>query len=360
MTLNIQNMIRALYIHGYNGSGYTGEAIEKIAKAQGIDIKVFTEKFNKNPTEILKKVKTLIRTKDINLLIASSYGAFIALQITNLFKIVINPCLFPSIEIPKLDSSFRFIDECKKLEKNQFSIIDSEAKSLTFGLFASNDELFSYKSTFAQYYKHVFNMGGGHKISESNIKNVLIPVLSDFVLPQMSKLYKMQNSHLFEHFITSIGDKRKEYADVVYSILLKSYANIGGMYGCNSVEDLLSDTDLWKLVRKNNEIVAVVCYSRKRGGRKLVYCGQNGTDIGKNALYKILEEDIKILDRNAWEEVSGAMEHILLKKGAVPLPAKYVEKLMPDKEILSYDNDGIHYTRLIGNIKVTKCLFGNI
>ena len=133
MILNDWNMIRALYIHGYNGSGYTGEAIEKIAKAQGIDIKVFTEKFDKNPTEILKKVKTLIRTKDINLLIASSYGAFIALQITNLFKIVINPCLFPSIEIPKLDSSFRFVDECKKLERLDIGSFNTElVKDMSF------------------------------------------------------------------------------------------------------------------------------------------------------------------------------------------------------------------------------------
>ena len=127
----------------------------------------------------------------------------------------------------------------------------------------------------------------------------------------------------------------------------------------DSVEQLIDETDMWKIVRKNGKIVAVNTYSNKRSGRKICYGGQDGTEEGKKAFKKILEEDFKLKDRQSWAEVSGAMEVTALKQGAMPIPAYIAELIMKDKTFDSIHEDGFHYTRMIGGEPHTKLMVGN-
>ena len=50
----------------------------------------------------------------------------------------------------------------------------------------------------------------------------------------------------------------KKYANDVWKILTKSYEYCGGMAGMDSVEQLIDETTLWKLVRKEGKIVAYI------------------------------------------------------------------------------------------------------
>lgn len=167
-----------------------------------------------------------------------------------------------------------------------------------------------------------------------------------------------------EHYLTCFEQSdKKPYLDDVWSILQKAYAAIGGVAGMDDKTELLDDECFWKLVRKNNRIVAVAIYKTKQGGRKIVAGGADGSPEGKQAFYDMCREEVKRVERGAWAEVSGAMEHIyLFKLNAVPIPIDIAAKILKDKgkEILSVGKDGFHYTRKIGGKPYEKIMFGNV
>ena len=177
----------------------------------------------------------------------------------------------------------------------------------------------------------------------------------------MKSLTQYLNEALIcERFLNAFNkEDMRKYADEVWDILQKAYAYCGGMAGMDSVEQLIDETDMWKMVRKNGKIVAVNTYSNKRSGRKICYGGQDGSEEGKIALKKILEEDFRLKDRQSWAEVSGPMEVTVLKQGAMPIPAYIAELIMKDKTFDNIHKDGFHYTRMIGGEPHTKLMVGN-
>ena len=177
----------------------------------------------------------------------------------------------------------------------------------------------------------------------------------------MKSLTQYLNEALIcERFLNAFSkEDMRKYADEVWDILQKAYAYCGGMAGMDSVEQLIDETDMWKMVRKNGKIVAVSTYSNKRSGRKICYGGQDGSEEGKIAFKKILEEDFKLKDRQSWAEVSGPMEVTALKQGAMPIPAYIAELIMKDKTFDNIHKDGFHYTRMIGGEPHTKLMVGN-
>ena len=169
---------------------------------------------------------------------------------------------------------------------------------------------------------------------------------------------------LLEHYVTIANDDiegKKKYLDDVINIIEKSYAGIGGPH-IKDYNELLSNKYLWKLVRKNGKIVACNIYKGDYHDRKLSLGGSDKTEIGKQGLYDIWKEDIEQMERGTWGEVSGAVEHIMLKKGAVPIPNEVAEEILSDqgKSVESLDPDGYHYTRLIRGTPHTKMMIGNI
>lgn len=163
-----------------------------------------------------------------------------------------------------------------------------------------------------------------------------------------------------ERFLTiSSNNDKFKYIDIVWDILQTSYKSIGGFLGADDKQDLINKTGLWKLVRKNDIIVTAVLYKDTKYGRKLIGGGSDGSKLGKLWLFKILQEDINLKDRNAWSEVSGKLEEHTLKMGAIPIPNIFAKELL-NKEIKNYNSDGFHYTRNISGIDVEKMIIGNI
>lgn len=165
---------------------------------------------------------------------------------------------------------------------------------------------------------------------------------------------------LVEHYINIFDDKEKEkYIDVVWDILERTYAPIGWFQSAATKQELINKSWLWKLVRKNDKIVAVAIYKDKQG-RKAIAKGSDGSDIGKKAVKKIYLDDASLKDRNSWGEFSGAAEKLMLKYGGIPVPNYMVKNILNDKKILSYNSDGFHYTRIIGDTPREKIIIGNI
>lgn len=172
------------------------------------------------------------------------------------------------------------------------------------------------------------------------------------------KLSKIVNEILLvERVLTLITpDDRKKYLDVVWDILQKSYEKIGGFKSVPNKEALIPETNIWKLVRKGNKIVAVGLYSSK-SGRKCIGSGTDGSPEGKAALLQMWLDDTK--QNRSWGEVSGAAEHIKLKQGHKVIPNKYASQIL-NKDILSLNPDGVHYTRMIGGEPHEKLLTGHV
>lgn len=162
---------------------------------------------------------------------------------------------------------------------------------------------------------------------------------------------------LLEHFVNLTNPKEKlRYGNEVWQILQKSYEKLGGFKTADSLEDLIRDSGLWKLSRRDGRITAVAVY-KDSYGRKSVASGTDGTAQGKHDYFLIKNEDIKF--KRAWAEVSGPVEKIMQKSGAKALPNKFAA-LLTGKAILELNPDGFHYTRNIGGHPHEKIIYGYV
>lgn len=349
---------KALYIHGL-GSDKNSSTFN-VLKSSFPEFDWYTDTFSLvDPDKTMKQINTIL-SKGIQIVVASSFGAFYALMIQDsLAKIVVNPCMKPSIEIPKLDTEID-TDKFKKLEEDLYSNVDGEMRMCTYGVFGNRDELFNYQHLFAKVYgKDMIKVSGGHRLDGNVLASAVHQALSYF--DKVNNVLK--ESVVNEHFINVVMKDEDadvdKYANEVWDILQASYAPIGGLLGCDDVEMLKDDSDFWKLSRKNGKIVAVAIYTFKRGGRKMMYGGTDGTVEGKTELYRIISDDVRLKDRRAWVEVSGKMEHIYQKQGATPIPALTAQLIMKDKKFVNIHDDGYHYDRVIGGEVHTKIMMGN-
>lgn len=164
----------------------------------------------------------------------------------------------------------------------------------------------------------------------------------------MKTLKEILNESLItEHFVNCKNDdEMRKYGDIVWKLLQKAYEYCGGIKNVDSIDDLIKDTHLWKLYRKDGEIKAVICYSNRKGGRKLCLLGQDGSDDGRKMIKKMLEDDFKLKDRGSWGGFSGKAAITALKHGGIPVPAEVAVAVM-GKKCKPYDE--YWYNRPIKN-----------
>ncbi len=176
---------KVLYIHGFNGSpnGTTGSFVKSFFS----DDIVVASNFDLLDYEgTLSKIKKIIDDNDINIIVSHSFGSFytIALNDDETFKILINPCMFPSIEIPPLSNpplDTEWIEEFQKKETEIYSQVNGLVSQTTFAIFGNNDELFSYYETFNEYYgtsslqnkKNSIVLPGTHRLSNNSLERGL-------------------------------------------------------------------------------------------------------------------------------------------------------------------------------------------
>ena len=96
--------------------------------------------------------------------------------------------------------------------------------------------------------------------------------------------------------------------DEVWNILQRTYAPLGGIKGSgfSSKEEMIEKIPFWKLIRKNDRIVAVQLY-KDANGRKFVAAGTDGSAEGKELLKKVLSDELRL--GRAYGEVS---ENVLI------------------------------------------------
>jgi predicted esterase YcpF (UPF0227 family) len=158
-------MIKILYVHGYNGKP-DGESFQKLAKyAEVADFggeKVEMHSFDydaEDPYDALKRLNQYYFENNIDLIIGSSLGGFLAAGCDFTCRIVVNPCWVPSEELPKVGYT-GYMEDYKSLEQywgEKTKTIDTE---LCIGCFAPADELLGtkYMEEFKKHFKEVYEM----------------------------------------------------------------------------------------------------------------------------------------------------------------------------------------------------------
>ncbi len=159
---------------------------------------------------------------------------------------------------------------------------------------------------------------------------------------------------LLETYVNLWGKEEiTKYIDEIWEIMQFSYRNLeGGFATASTKEELINKAHFAKLVRRNGKIVAAKLYSDKHG-RKGIATGSDGSELGKQAVYSMIREDMKL--GRSWSEVSGSPERLALHYGGIPVPNELAEKFI-NKPILSREGDGYHYTRKIGDKVHTKMI----
>ena len=165
------------------------------------------------------------------------------------------------------------------------------------------------------------------------------------------------NDLLVERVLNAFDKESKEaYAKEVWDMLQKAYASIGGFGSASSPEELINDSGLWKMVKRNGAITAVNIYKDKFG-RKAIASATDGSVQGKRDYFMITKDDVNL--KRSWAEVSGSPEKIMARMDATPIPAKFAA-MLTGTELLHFNDDGSHYTRLIAGHPHEKIIYGTV
>ena len=211
--------INILYIHGYGGEGNsrTAQALKTYLPE---NYNIFGPCFPLDPIEALALAEEIMQTTGIDIVVASSLGAFTALQLRGVPKIVINPCLFPSKELPKhTNISEDILQNFAKMEKQfeewliKFNSQDIEEsvkleRMWTYGVFSTDDELFSFKDKFEKYFGRGESIKDTHRISVENVEKVIIPIIQTI----SETAYRVRNNELQDEYKTYRGVSYNGYS----------------------------------------------------------------------------------------------------------------------------------------------------
>lgn len=143
---------------------------------------------------------------------------------------------------------------------------------------------------------------------------------------------------LNESFVNLIGDdeRKTQYADQVWDVLQRSYADIGGIQGngFQSKEDMIKKIPFWKIDVYNGKVSAIVMYKDKNG-RKAVASGTDGTQRGIKKYYEMAKAE---LGRSYAEKSKKSLGAAIKAHGesieAFMIPVDEVKKIAAPDEII--------------------------
>lgn len=164
------------YIHEYNGSP-NDVSFNILSKYVNKNYELVDIDYDEENIDI-DSLKLELKSLGISKVIGLSLGGFIALNLGNEFKkMVFNPCMKPSVELPKLGAPEKMVAKYTSIENTFFFNLkgDELDKATTCGFFGDSDELFGpygYKLLFKSYYRNAYNIKCGHKLEDSAIKKI--------------------------------------------------------------------------------------------------------------------------------------------------------------------------------------------
>lgn len=207
-------MKKILFLHGLNWSGECPPALtlrkelEDVAEITAPDLPV-------NPEDALKMLLDICDTLQPDLIIGSSYGAFLGQQLikivgapallcssmfrmTNFLRLRIGTHNFKSRRADGIQSyeiTLELIDVFQEMENHQFDCYDEWYRDKVVGFYGLQDTLTKTKEEFRKYYSTVIEYDGPHTMTPDNVKSTLAPV-ARATLAQFPR----SSQRLFRHF----------------------------------------------------------------------------------------------------------------------------------------------------------------
>ena len=122
---------------------------------------------------------------------------------------------------------------------------------------------------------------------------------------------KTFNTFIAERFINALPNDeelKRKWADRVWNLLQKSYAEIGGIKGggFENKESMIAKIPMWKMAVKDGKLLAVILYKDK-GGRKSVAMGAEGGDQAKAIVKNMFQQEVKRSYGEKSKKALGAM-----------------------------------------------------
>jgi len=159
--------------------------------------------------------------------------------------------------------------------------------------------------------------------------------------------------------VVSMAEK-SYIADDVYLLLHQAYTHVKGGLHFRSPDELISKTSQWRVLYLDGNIVGVIIYKAKRGLKMVAMSISDALDYSFRTHVKtMLSHIFQNTFRNSWMEVSeGAEKFILYVGGDKFLLSNTLASQLTAKNILSLDDDGIHYYREINGVIKRKVIIG--
>ena len=167
-----------IYLHGYNSSGNTGRTIQRLL---GDQFNVLAPKLPVDANEAVGIARKLLAEHPDAIVLGTSLGGFVTLNVYAPIRIAINPTLRPSESLPKIGCATELAETYKFYEDEMRNLVNDKIKGNTFGFFGTKDEVINFKEEFEQlYFKgHTLSIPGGeHRIKEEELKKYVFPLIN--------------------------------------------------------------------------------------------------------------------------------------------------------------------------------------
>ena len=156
-------------------------------------------------------------------------------------------------------------------------------------------------------------------------------------------------------------EEKKFWAEPVYNLLQKAYADIGGLKGngFRDINDMVQNIPFIKIYRISTEIKGVIAYKDKQG-RKIVALGTDGSSEGRKFIISVFRD--QLLQGKAYIEASNKCIRFI-EKIFTPAELKCIiikpdtaQQILPDDKIEPIDDE--EYARDIGGHMHPKKMLG--
>lgn len=173
-------MAKILYVYGYGGSpaGSTATTLRRLLPQHELFCMDYPQYDGRLAHAMLCH---FVKSEQVPLVVASSLGAFLTLAIPDVDRIVINPCMLPTVELPKIRVSRAMCATYAPFER-QVMYPDADTARRTVGVFSTRDELLGdrYSGHFASHYgRIVFTDRCGHKSNVEMLRNDVLPLIEE-------------------------------------------------------------------------------------------------------------------------------------------------------------------------------------
>lgn len=195
MNNSMHDQKHIIYFHGLSSSGNSGTG--KLLKELFPEEKVITPDIPINPKEAIPYLKTLLSklNPETTIIIGTSMGGMYAQQMTGFKRILVNPAFHVSNTLKKsVEKSLPFfsqrndgateffvnqdlIKEFEEMESKQFQDArDPENITALFGIY---DTTVNCKEEYLKYHSVFIDFAGKHRLTEKNIKEIIVPIIKE-------------------------------------------------------------------------------------------------------------------------------------------------------------------------------------